>query len=90
MINILSKAASKIDDTSSPDAIKKALKASEARNGELMRRLNEAHGLLARKDARKADADSRLEMVVKAIIGASGDPGVDFRQNLKARLDGLL
>ena len=90
MINILSKAASKIDDTSSPDAIEKALEASEARNGELMRKLNEAHGLLARNDARKADADSRLEMVVKAIIGASGDPGVDFRQNLKARLDGLL
>ena len=89
MINILSKAASKIDDTSSPDAIEKALEASEAKNGELMRKLNEAHGLLVKNDARKADADSRLEMVVKAIIGASGDPGVDFRQNLKARLDGL-
>ena len=90
MINILSKAASKIDDTSSPDATEKALEASEARNGELMRRLNEAHERMARKDARKADEDSRLEMVVKAIIDASGDPGGDFRRNLKDRLDGLL
>ena len=90
MVNILSKAASKIDDTSSPDATEKALEASEARNEELMKKLNEAHGLLARKDARKADEDSRLEMVVKAIIDASGDPGGDFRRNLKARLDGLL
>ena len=90
VINILSKAASRIDDTNFPDAIKKALEASEARNGEPMRKLNEAHGLLVKNDARKADADSRLEMVIKAILDASGDPGVDFRQNLKARLDGLL
>ena len=90
MINILSKAASKIDDTSSPDAIEKALEASEARNGELMRKLNEAHGLLTKKDARKTNQETKIEMVVKAILDASTDPDGDFRQNLKARLDGLV
>ena len=90
MVNILSKAVSKIDDTTSPDAIERALEASEARNGELMRKLNEAHGLLARKDARKTNQETKIEMVIKAILGASGDPGGDFRRNLKDRLDGLV
>ena len=90
MINMLSKAVSNIDDTKPPDATEKALEASEARNEELMRKLNETHGLLAKNNARKAGVESRLDMVVKAIIDASVDPGGDFRQNLKDRLDGLL
>ena len=55
-----------------------------------MRKLNEAHGLLARKDAEKTNLNSKLDLVVRAILDASGDPGVDFRRNLKDRLDGLL
>ena len=90
VINMFSRAVSKIDDTKPSDATERALEASEARNGELMRKLNEAHGMMARKDARKADVESRLEMVVRAIIDASGDPGGDFRRNLKDRLDGLV
>ena len=90
MVNILSKAASRIDDTGPPDAIRKALEASETRNEEMMRKLNEAHGLLARKDAEKTNLNSKLDLVVRAILDASGDPGVDFRRNLKDRLDGLL
>ena len=90
VINMFSKAVSKINDTDPSDAIEKALEASEARNEELMRKLNEAHGLLAKKDARRTNQETKIEMVIKAILDASGDPDGDFRQNLKARLDGLL
>ena len=90
MVNILSRAASRIDDTGSPDAIRKALEASEAQKEELVRKLNEAHGLLVKRDAEKTNLNSKLDLVVKAIIDASGDPGGDFRRNLKDRLDGLL
>ena len=90
VVNMFSKAVSRINGTDPSDAIEKALEASEARNEELMRKLNEAHGLLAKNNARKAGVESRLDMVVKAIIDASVDPGGDFRQALKDRLDGLL
>ena len=89
MINMFSKAVSKIDDTDPPDVYKKKLAASEAKNEELMKKLSEAHGLLIKMNAEKTDLNSKLGLVVKAIIDASGDPDGDFRQNLKDRLDGF-
>ena len=90
MINMFSKAISNIDDTKPPDATEKELKATRARNEELTKQLNEERKMTAGKSARKTGVESKLDMVVKAIIDASNDPGGDFRRNLKDRLDGLL
>ncbi len=88
-INVLSKAVSNIDDPEPADAAEKALKASEARVEELEKRVNELTEANAKKDARSADAESKLDMVVRAIIDASSEHDGDFRQNLKDRLGGL-
>lgn len=90
VINILSKAVSNIGDLEPADAAEKALKASEAKVENLEKQVNEMKAEIAKKNIRSADAESKLDMVVKAIIDASGDPDGDFRQNLKDRLDGLL
>ena len=89
MINILSRAVSNIDDTKPPDATEKELKATRAKNEELMKKLNEAHRLLVKRDAEKTDLNSKLGLVVKAIIDASGDSSGDLHRNLKDKLDGL-
>ena len=54
VVNMFSKAVSKIDDTDPPDVYKKKLAASEAQNEELMRKLNEAHKMLAKEGCQKS------------------------------------
>ena len=88
-INIISKAASKINDMRPANAMEKDLEASKAKVEELEKKVNELKAEIAKKNARSADAVSKLDMVVRAIIDASGDPDGDFRQNLKDRLGGL-
>ena len=89
-INVLSKAASNIDDPEPADAAEKKLKASEARVEELEKRVNELTEANAKKDAVSAGVKAQLEGVVKAIIDASGDPDGDFQKNLRDRLGGLV
>ena len=89
MINILSKAASKIDDTVDPDAVEKALKASEAKVEGLINEVNELKAVISKKGATNTGTESRFNMLVQAIIDASEEPGVDFKKSLKEKLDDL-
>ena len=88
-INVLSRAASVIDDEDSAEEAKKALKESRAKVEVLERRINELESENAKKDARSAGAESRFDAAVKAIVDALDDPGGDLRKNIKDRLGGL-
>ncbi len=90
VINILSKAASSVEDTEPDGATEEELKASKAQVEELKKEVNDLKAKIAKEGARSADVESRNERVLKAIIDASNEPDGDFRQNLKDRLGGLL
>ena len=88
-INVLTRAASVVDDEDPAEEAKKALKESQSKVEVLERRINELETENAKKDARSAGAESRFDLAIKAIIDALDDPGGDLRKNIRDRLGAI-